>query len=223
MTDRWVTFDCFGTLVDWHTGFSAVLRTIAGDRLPELLAAYHRHERAVEMERPHRLYRDVLATAVRRAAADLGLPVTDEQAAALPQNWRGLPVFPDVEPELAALRAAGYRLAVLTNCDNDLFAETQKNFRRPFDLVVTAEDAKDYKPSRTHFHRFYRLTGVELGDWVHVACSFYHDIGPAKDLGVRRIWVDRDGTGEDPGNATLRLPDARGLAKAVAGLVGTGL
>jgi 2-haloacid dehalogenase len=215
MADRWVTFDCFGTLVDWHTGFSAVLRDIAGDRLPELLAAYHRHERAAERERPHRPYRDVLETAVRRAAADLGLPVTDEQATALPRDWRTLPVFPDVEPELAALRAAGYRLAVLTNCDNDLFAQTQANFRRPFDLVVTAEDAKDYKPSLTHFRRFYRLTGVELGDWVHVACSFYHDIGPARELGVRRIWVDRDGTGEDPGHATLRLPDACGLARAV--------
>ena len=218
MTNGWVTFDCFGTLVDWHTGFSAVLRDIAGDRLPELLAAYHRHERAVEASRPHRLYRDVLETAVRLAAADLGLPVTDEQATALPRNWRSLPVFPDVEPELAALRGAGYRLAVLTNCDNDLFAETQKNFRQPFDLVVTAEDARDYKPSLTHFHRFYRLTGVDLADWVHVACSFYHDIGAGKELGIRRIWVDRDGTGEDPGNATLRLPDARGLARAVVGL-----
>ena len=215
MTNRWVTFDCFGTLVDWHAGFSAVLRDIASDRLPEFLAAYHRHERAVEVERPHRLYRDVLETSVRRAAADLGLPVTDEQVTALPRHWRTLPVFPDVEPELAALRAAGYRLAVLTNCDNDLFAETQKNFRQPFDLVVTAEDAKDYKPSPTHFRRFYRLSGVEPGDWVHVACSFYHDIGPAKELGVRRIWVDRDGTGEDPGQATVRLPDARGLATAI--------
>ena len=84
--------------------------------------------------------------------------------------------------------------------------------------MVTAEDARDYKPSLTHFRRFYRLTGVELGDWVHVACSFYHDVGPAKELGVRRIWVDRDGTGEEPATATVRLPDARGLATAVVGL-----
>ena len=218
MSGRWVTFDCFGTLVDWQTGFSAILRDIAGDRLPEFLAAYHRHERAAENERPHRLYRDVLETAVRRAATDLGLPITDEQATSLPRNWRSLPVFPDVEPELAALRAAGYRLAVLTNCDNDLFAQTHKNFQQPFDLVVTAEDVKDYKPSLMHFRRFYRLSGVEMGDWVHVACSFYHDIEPAKELGVRRIWVDRDGTGEDPTNATRRLPNARGLANAVAAL-----
>ena len=204
MAARWVTFDCFGTLVDWHTGFTAVLRDVAGERLPDLLKAYHQHERFAELERPHRLYRDVLETAVRRAAGALDLPITDEQATALPRRWGSLPIFPDVEPELAALRAAGFRLAVLTNCDNDLFAETQKHFRQPFDLVVTAEDAKDYKPAPTHFRRFFRVSGVELDDWVHVACSFYHDIGPAKQMGVRRVWVDRDRTGEDPAWATAR-------------------
>ncbi len=218
MGTRWVTFDCFGTLVDWHGGFTALLRDIAGDRLRELLPAYHRHEREVEADQPHRLYREVLETALRRAAGDLGIPITDEQATALPRNWGRLPVFPDVEPELAALRAAGFRLAVLTNCDNDLFAQTRKNFQQPFDLVVTAEDAKDYKPARTHFRRFFRLSGVDPDDWVHVACSFFHDIGPATEMGIRRIWVDRDRTGEDPRAATARLTDARGLAAAVAGL-----
>jgi 2-haloacid dehalogenase len=218
MGNRWVTFDCFGTLVDWHSGFTAVLKDVAGARLPALLEAYHIHERAVEAERPHGPYRDVLETALRRAARDLRIPITDEQATALPRNWGRLPVFPDVESELAALRAAGFRLAVLTNCDNDLFAETQKGFAQPFDLVVTAEDAKDYKPALTHFRRFFRLSGVELGHWVHVACSFFHDIGPSKEMGIRRIWVDRDGTGEDPAAASVRLSDARGLATAVAGL-----
>jgi 2-haloacid dehalogenase len=211
----WVTFDCFGTLVDWHAGFSAVLRDVAGDRLPEFLRAYHRHERQAEQDRPHRRYRDVLEVAVRRAAANLDLPVTDEQATALPRSWGTLPVFPDVEPELAALRAAGCRLAVLTNCDRDLFAETERNFRQPFDLVVTAEDVKDYKPAVSHFRRFFRVSGVETARWVHVACSFYHDIGPAKELGVKRVWIDRDRTGEDPAAATVRLSDARGLAAAV--------
>jgi 2-haloacid dehalogenase len=215
MANRWVTFDCFGTLVDWHTGFSAAFRPFAGDRLGEFLAAYHRHERAAEAERPHRLYRDVLETATRRAATDLGIPLTDEQATELPRTWGRLPVFPDVESELTALRDAGYRLAVLTNCDLDLFAATQKNFGQPFDLVVTAEEVKDYKPAQTHFRRFFRVSGVKPGDWVHVACSFFHDIGPAKELGIRRIWVDRDGTGEDPADATLRLPSLRGLAEAV--------
>lgn len=218
MENRWVTFDCFGTLVDWHNGFTAVLKDIAGPEVPALLEAYHTHERAAQAERPHRLYRDVLETALRRAARDLGIRITDEQAVALPRNWGRLPVFPDVEPELAALRAAGFRLAVLTNCDIDLFAETQKSFAQPFDLAVTAEDAKDYKPALTHFRRFFRLSGVELGHWVHVACSFFHDIGPATEMGIRRIWVDRDRIGEDPAAASVRLLDARGLAVAVTGL-----
>lgn len=218
MANRWVTFDCFGTLVDWHSGFAALLGDIAGDRVPELLKAYHQYERAVEKERPHRLYRDVLETALRRAAGELAVPISDEQATALPRNWRRLPVFPDVEAELAALRATGFRLAVLTNCDNDLFAETQKGFRQPFDLVVTAEDAKDYKPSLAHFRRFFRLSGVDLDNWTHVACSFFHDIGPAREMGIQRIWVDRDRTGQDASIATARLPDARGLAAAVQDL-----
>jgi 2-haloacid dehalogenase len=218
MAARWVTFDCFGTLVDWHKGFTAVLRDIAGDRPTELLKSYHRHERYAELERPHRLYREVLETALRRAAGELGIAITDEQATALPRNWGQLTVFPDVEPELAALRAAGCRLAVLTNCDNDLFAQTQKSFRQPFDLVVTAEDVKDYKPAPTHFRRFFRVSGVEPDNWVHVACSFFHDIGPAKQMGVQRIWVDRDRTGEDPTWATARLDDARGLAATIVKL-----
>src|SRR4051794_28684406 len=170
MPTPWVTFDCFGTLVDWHTGFAQALRPMAGDRVGELLAVYHRHESLLEAERPHRLYKDVLETAVRRAAADLALAVTEEQAAALPRAWDRLPVFPDVEPALAGLRTEGYKLAVLTNCDDDLFARTQRAFREPFDLVVTAEQAKDYKPSPSHFRRFFRVSGAEMADWVHVAC-----------------------------------------------------
>jgi 2-haloacid dehalogenase len=139
MPNRWVTFDCFGTLVDWHTGFTAILRAFADERVAELLTAYHRHERAIESERPHRLYKDVLATAIKRAADEIGLSVTDEQATSLPRDWGSLPVFADVEPALAGLRAEGYRLAVLTNCDDDLFDQTQRSFRHPFDLVVTAE------------------------------------------------------------------------------------
>jgi 2-haloacid dehalogenase len=220
MSNRWVTFDCFGTLVDWHTGFSTVLRTIAGDRLPELLEAYHRHERIAEQDRPHRPYRNVLETALRSAASDLQVAITPEQATALPQNWGSLPVFPDVEPELAALRNMGVRLAVLTNCDRDLFAQTQRAFRQPFDLVITAEDVQDYKPAPTHFRRFFRVSGVDRNDWVHVACSYFHDIEPTKDLGVKRVWIDRDRTGEDPAAADIWLPNAVGLAGQVRRLFG---
>ena len=219
MSDPWLTFDCFGTLVDWHGGFAAALRPIAGDRVPELLAAYHRHEPVLEADRPHRSYREVLTEGVRRSAADLGLSLTDDQAAALPGAWDGLPVFPDVEPALAGLRAAGCRLAVLTNCDDDLFARTHRAFRQPFDLVITAEAAKDYKPSHTHFRRFFRVSGANMARWVHVACSWFHDIEPARAMGVKRVWVDRDRTGQDPAGASAWLPDASGLVEAVRRLM----
>lgn len=215
---RWLTFDCFGTLVDWHTGFDAILRPLAGERTPELIAAYHTHERDLERERPHRLYRDVLQQGVLRAAAQIGLSITPAQAATLPDRWDTMPVFADVEPSFTALRAAGWKLAVLTNCDRDLFARTQRCFRQPFDLVVTAEDAKDYKPSLAHFRYFWRVSGVEEGHWVHAACSFFHDIGPAREMGIPRLWIDRDRTGEDPAAATRRIPAVAELPAALAEL-----
>lgn len=217
MTDsRWITFDCFGTLVDWHSGFDAILRPLAGERTPELIAAYHGFERELEAERPHRLYRDVLQQGVLRAAESIGLSVTPAQAATLPGRWDTMPVFADTEPALVALRAAGWKLAVLTNCDRDLFARTQQCFRQPFDLVVTAEDVRDYKPALTHFRHFWRVSGVGQGNWVHAACSFFHDIAPAREMGIPRIWVDRERTGEDPGAATRRIAALAELSDAVA-------
>jgi 2-haloacid dehalogenase len=116
-----------------------------------------------------------------------------------------LPVFPDVENMLGSLRAMGCRLAVLTNCDDDLFAETERSFLQPFDLVITAEQAGAYKPSSKHFERFAEVTRVSRHDWVHVACSWYHDIAPARALGIQRVWLDRDKTGHDEQAASARV------------------
>jgi 2-haloacid dehalogenase len=99
MRDRWVTFDCFGTLVDWHSGFAAILRPIAGNRTGELLRAYHEFERQIEAERPHRLYANVLTSALLLAARKTGVSLSESQARSLPQAWGSLPVFPDVEPD----------------------------------------------------------------------------------------------------------------------------
>ena len=153
---RWITFDCFGTLVDWHRGFASILTPFVGDRGPQLLRAYHRFERLLELETPHHLYKDVLTTSLSRAAEEVGVPLSESQARALPERWGTLPVFADVEPMLAELRAAGYRLAVLTNCDDDLFELTHRSFATRFDLVVTAERVRDYKPSASHFRYFSR-------------------------------------------------------------------
>jgi len=215
---RWVTFDCFGTLIDWRAGFTAILTPLLGAETAEVTRAYDRIERELEIETPHRLYRDVLATGLLRAAAEVGVRVSDADARRLPERWGTMPLFADVEPMLAGLRADGCRLAVLTNCDEDLFAETGRAFRQPFDLVVTAERVADYKPSLAHFHHFSRVSGAGDGEWVHVANSWYHDITPARRLGIPRVWLDRDDTGEDPGAASAHLRSAAGVRDAVASL-----
>lgn len=215
---RWVTFDCFGTLVDWRSGFASILTPLVGDKTADVMVAYDRVERTLEAETPHRLYEDVLATGLRRAAAESGISLSEGQAARLPQRWGTMPLFDDVEPMLAALRADGYRLAVLTNCDEDLFAQTQRAFQAPFDLVVTAERVGDYKPSLAHFRYFSRISGVRDGEWIHVANSWYHDVTPARALGIPRIWLDRDDTGHDAAAASAHVRSASQVREAVARL-----
>jgi 2-haloacid dehalogenase len=216
--DRWITFDCFGTLVDWHNGFAAIVRPLAGERTAEVLEAYHRFERRLEQQTPHRSYRDVLTGALQRAAGDAGVLLSEADARRLPSAWGTQPVFEDVEPMLASLRKSGYRLGVLTNCDEDLFEMTHRGFQERFDLVVTAERVRDYKPSLAHFRYFARTTGAGPDDWIHVACSWYHDIAPARELGLRRVWLDRDRTGEDPSTASAYVQSAAAVPDAVARL-----
>jgi len=113
-------------------------------------------------------------------------------------------------------------LAVLTNCDDDLFAQTQRNFRQPFDLVITAEQVGDYKPSLKHFRKFAEVTGATSRDWMHVACSWFHDIAPARSLGIPRVWLDRDKTGEDPGTATARMESAAEVCAVIRNIYANG-
>jgi 2-haloacid dehalogenase len=219
---RWVTFDCFGTLVDWHSGFAAILERLVGAKTPDVMRAYHRYERLIEAVKPHRLYKEVLVTSLMRAADEVGVPLTEPLARQLPQSWATLPIFDDVEPMLARLRDMECRSAVLTNCDDDLFELTERSFRVPFDLVITAERVRDYKPSPSHFRDFARSTGVQDKDWVHVACSWFHDIGPAREMGINRVWLDRDSTGEDPATASVRVTSGAEVCEAVAHLYASG-
>jgi 2-haloacid dehalogenase len=215
-----VTFDCYGTLIDWQAGFAAALTPVAGDRTTALVRAYHAWERAIEAETPHRAYRDVLTTALARAAVDVGVPLSAADARILPQSWTSMRPFADVEPLLAELRRAGWRLAVLTNCDDDLFEITHRMFRRPFDLFLTAERVRGYKPTRWHFRAFELLTRVDRRDWVHVACSWYHDIAPAQALGIRHVWLDRERTGENPAVPSVQVHTAADVREAIESLVG---
>jgi 2-haloacid dehalogenase len=211
--DRWMTFDCFGTLIDWTSGFRTILKPLAGDRADALMAEYHRAERTLEAGTPHRRYREVLTLGMRQSAEAIGLDLAAADADSLVRRWGELPLYPDVPAAFAALRDAGWKIAMLTNCDDDLFAMTAaRNPTLAPDLVVTAEQVGSYKPAFGHFARFEERTGVKRQDWVHAACSWHHDIEPARRYGIARVWVDRDRTGEDPAAATHVVPDVAGLA-----------
>lgn len=219
--DRWLTFDCFGTLIDWTGGFRAILAAVVGNHVEALMRTYHDIERALETERPHRLYRDVLTTGLARAAQALRLPLAATDAEVLVCKWGELPLYPDVPLGLEALRAAGWKIGVLTNCDDDLFAQTLA--RHPElgpDLVITAEQVGSYKPAFGHFVRFEQQSGVMRQDWMHVANSWFHDIEPAQRYGTLRVWVDRDHTGDDPAVASLVVSGIADLPGAVAALMG---
>lgn len=210
---RWVTFDCYGTLVDWHGGLGDLLAPIAGERASEVAEAFAGCQLALEKQGPVRSHKQVLKAALLCAAGERGVCLTDADARTLTRSWSALRPFADVETMLAALRARGYRLGVLTNADDDLFEITHRSFATPFNLFVTAERVRGYKPEPWLFRAFERLTGVERGDWVHVGSDWYHDIAPAQALGVPRVWLDRDGAA--PSGAALRAATGADVVRAI--------
>jgi 2-haloacid dehalogenase len=209
---RWLTFDCFGTLIDWQHGIATSAELLWPGRGADVLDAYHRHENAVQVEQPALRYRAVMTEALRRAAADAGLPLSDDDASVLGATIPYWPLFPDTRPALAQLRDAGWQLALLTNCDRDIIGETQRRLQVPIDVVITAEDAGAYKPADNHFERFRAAFGAGSERWVHVAQGHFHDIVPAQRLGIPRVWINRTGDPSDPSLADAVLPDLTGLA-----------
>jgi 2-haloacid dehalogenase len=193
----WVTFDCFGTLVDWRHGLASSADLLFAGRGAELLERYNVHELEVERTSPAMRYRDVLAESLRRAAGDLGLELLPDDATILGATIPYWPVFPDVAAELGALRAAGWRLALLTNCDRDIIGETQRRLGVVIDAVVTAEHVGSYKPALGHFRRFEQSFSPEPGRWVHVAQGYHHDMEPAHRLGLPSVWINRLGEVRD--------------------------
>src|SRR5262245_23465712 len=217
-TDRWVTFGCFGTLIDEDDWLGANLATLAGDRRQDFLRTYLVHERLIEREQPLRLYKDVVVTALARALNELQMPLLFDERALL-GVWGSMRPFADVDAMLAELRRAGWRLAVLTNCDDDLFEISHRAFSVPFDLFLTSERVRGYKPAPWHFRAFERMTGVARRNWVHVGSSWYHDVAPARALGLNHVWLDREGTGDDSGSSTVRVGSGGEIASAIGALV----
>ena len=219
MADRWLSFDCYGTLIDWRHGIRTTGELLFPGRGPDFLDAYIALEAEVE-KGTFRRYRAVLADTARRAAAQLSLDLKPDDASALVSTLPHWPAFADVGPALSAVRKDGWKLALLTNCDRDLIAQTQRRLPASFDAVVTAEDVSAYKPDLAHFRLFQSTFGSSPATWIHVAQSYFHDIKPASEMGISRIWVNRQREKDDPSLANeviiglSELPDAVGrLAK----------
>jgi 2-haloacid dehalogenase len=209
-----LTFDCFGTLVDWRQGIRTSGELLFPGHGEEFLDAYGALEPEVESDLPFKQYREVLAETTRRAARRLNLELNPDDATALVSTipyWRA---FADVGPALGELRKEGWKLALLTNCDRDIIALTQRRLPVPFDTVVTAEDVSAYKPNPAHFRHF--ASSISPETWIHVAQSYFHDMKPASEVGITRIWVNRQHEKDDPSLASAVVGSLAELPAAVA-------
>jgi 2-haloacid dehalogenase len=210
-SERWATFDCYGTLVDWNHGIQGVLAQVFGDRrADEQLRRYHEIEPQIEAD-GGLTYRAVLTEAMRRLGA------AQAQATSLADSLPEWPAFPDVRPALEAARAAGWRLAILSNTDRDFLDASIRQIGVPFDLTIVASEIGSYKPAHRHWDVFFGRTGARPADHVHVAASLFHDIAPAAALELRAIWINRLGE-RSPLPRLHELPDLSALPAALASL-----
>ena len=226
-----LSFDCYGTLIDWEAGLGAVLVPWAREQGldltdEELLLAYGDHEAEVQAETPTALYPDVLATAFRRTGEGLDRPVSDEWASRLGSSVPDWPAFPDSADALARL-AERYQLIILSNVHREGFAGSNEQLRGDFAAVITAEDVGAYKPAENHFRALDATLpglGVERSELLHVAQSLFHDHVPAKREGLPSVWInrrhDRAGWGATPEPAgtwsyDVELPSMADFADAV--------
>ena len=197
-----LTFDCYGTLVDWEAGIIAAARRVCaahgvrpGDAA--ILAAFGDSEHVVQGER-YPTYREVLALTLERMGRALGFRPTPAERDAFAASVGDWPPYPDTVDALARL-ATSYRLGIVSNVDDDLFARTARRLRTDFDWIVTAQQVGGYKPAPAHFTEMAARSGVPRDRTLHVAQSLFHDIAPASALGYATVHVDRPGRAGDTG------------------------
>jgi 2-haloacid dehalogenase len=211
--ERWATFDCYGTLIDWNGGIGRELERLFGAaRGAEFLHTYHELEPQIQREDPSRSYRDVMAVALAR----LGAPAGDQDALG-----RSLPEwdpFPEVPAALEEAHERGWRLAVLSNTDPDLLEASLARIGVEFELTVVASEIGSYKPASDHWDEFFARSGADRDSQVHVAASLFHDIAPASALGLRTIWINRLGEEAEP-QPDVELHSLTGLAENLDSLV----
>jgi 2-haloacid dehalogenase len=207
-----LTFDCYGTLIDWESGIAtAVEKLLAAHGVEaardEVLELHARFEPALQSG-AFRPYREVLTAVVDRFGEHYSFQPTADERGALAESIRDWPAFPDTVEALEVL-ASHYRLAILSNIDDDLFAHSARRLEVDFAAVVTAQQVGSYKPARSHFDEALRRLAVARSEILHVAQSLFHDIAPAKALGFRTVWVNRragrEGSGATP--PSVAIPD----------------
>ena len=222
-----LTFDCYGTLIDWETGLLEALRPVLAAHGVEredgeLLEAYAPHEARLEGG-PFLTYREVLAGSLRGVGDDLGFTPTEDELAGFSRSVSDWPAFEDSADALARLKRR-FRLGVITNCDDDLFADSNARLGVEFDWVITAQQARSYKPGRRGFELAFQAIDVPRERILHVAQSLFHDHVTAKALGMTTVWInrrgDREGSGATPpaeAQPDLTVPDMRSFAAAATG------
>ena len=224
-----ISFDCYGTLIDWESGILPVLRAVLanhGQSLPDaaILELYGEFEAEAESG-PYRSYREVLESVVRAFAERFHFQASSSEIHSLHESVHAWLPFPDTVPALRELQRR-YKLTVISNIDDDLFAETRKHLGVEFDGVITAEQARSYKPSLDNFRLALRKLALSPDRLLHAAQSVYHDVVPARSLGISTVWVNRRSARPGIGavrasealpseqQADLEVPDLASLAKA---------
>lgn len=216
-----VTFDCYGTLIDWEGGIRDALARIAAERglplaLDGISGRYITHELAVQAEQ-YLKYHEVLQLAAKRLLAAEGFTLSDADARTFADSIYDWQPFPETHDALAALQAKGYRLVILSNIDNAILTRSIQHMGIAFDGVVTAEEIGSYKPNHGHWRTMLQRYGAARADVLHVAASYEHDIIPARDQGFDCIWINRHGLPlPGPQRPDLEFRDLRPLPDALA-------
>jgi 2-haloacid dehalogenase len=217
--DRWATFDCYGTLIDWEGGIGDAMARLWPDAdRDHLLERYHEIEPDVQKDNPDMSYREVMAQALERIARDEGLELRRLDREALADSLPTWPVFPEVGDSLREMVERGWRWAILSNTDPDLLQASLLQIVVHPDMVITAADAGSYKPAPGHWEKFRERSGADPDRHLHVAASLFHDIIPCSEMGIPAVWVNRKNEVTNYPRAA-ELPDLRELADVLDELV----